>query len=205
MHGLLGVLAAALALGGCQASGEARFEIAPGAFETAFDASRQALREYQFELERVDATEGVITTAPKASAGIATPWHREQSTLGQEFNDLLNQHERAIRIEFVPVPADASQASSGVIRATVFRLQSPGVRPASRTIGSTTTTLDPKLIERGIWAGQLVPSGEDPDLAVRLARRIEVIMSELSVTSLPPAAPSEASAAQREPVSLVAP
>jgi hypothetical protein len=194
MHGLLGLLAAALVLGGCQASGEARFEIAPGAFETAFDASRQALREYQFELERVDATEGVITTAPKASAGIATPWHREQSTLGQEFNDLLNQHERAIRIEFVPVPADASQASSGVIRATVFRLQSPGVRPASRTIGSTTTTLDPKLIERGIWAGQLVPSGEDPDLAVRLARRIEVIMSELSTLASVPAAPSAASA-----------
>ncbi len=194
MHGLLGLLAAALVFGGCQASGEARFEIAPGAFETAFDASRQALREYQFELERVDATEGVITTAPKASAGIATPWHREQSTLGQEFNDLLNQHERAIRIEFVPVPADASQASSGVIRATVFRLQSPGVRPASRAIGSTTTTLDPKLTERGIWAGQLVPSGEDPDLAVRLARRIEVIISELSELSSLRAAASAASA-----------
>lgn len=194
MHGLLGLLAAALVLGGCQASGEARFEIAPGAFETAFDASRQALREYQFELERVDATEGVITTAPKASAGIATPWHREQSTLGHEFNDLLNQHERAIRIEFVPVPSGESQASSGVIRATVFRLQSPGLRPASRAIGSSTTTLDPHLTERGIWAGQLVPSGEDPDLAVRLARRIEVIMSELSTLASVPAAPSAASA-----------
>lgn len=196
---LLALIAAALVLGGCKASGEARFEIAPGAFETAFDASRQALREYQFELERVDAAEGVITTAPKATAGIATPWHREQSTLGQEFDDLLNQHERAIRIEFTLVPAGTEQASSGVVRATVFRLQSPGVRPASRAVGSTTTTIDPKLTERGIWAGQLVPLGEDPQLAVRLARRIEAIMSGMSGMPQASAAPSAVSTVTAEP------
>ncbi len=165
-------------LGGCQASGEARFEIAPGSYERAFDASRQTLREFQFQLERVDSAEGVITTAPRASAGIATPWHAEQSTLSQEFDDLLNQHERSVRIEFAPVPADNAAASTGVVRATVFRLQAPGLRPASRAIGSTTTTTDPALIDRGIWAGQLVPAGEDPKLAARLAKRIEAILAE---------------------------
>ncbi len=185
-------LAAGGSLGGCQASGEARFEIAPGDYERAFDASRQTLREYQFQLERVDAADGVITTAPRASAGIATPWHMEQSSLAQEFDDLLNQHERAVRIEFAPVPADPSVASSGVVRATIFRLQSPGLRPASRAIGSTTTTTDPALIERGVWAGQLVPAGEDPKLAVRLARRIEAILADGARSQTPPGDVTEA-------------
>jgi hypothetical protein len=83
------------------------------------------------------------------------------------------------------VPA-GDVATAGTVRATIYRLQSPGVRPASRAIGSTTTTVDPRLLERGVWAGQLVPWREDDELAVRLARRIEAVMATMAEEATTP-------------------
>ena len=42
-------------------------------FEQAFDAARKVLSSHGFELERVDAVNGVISTAPKSSALPARP------------------------------------------------------------------------------------------------------------------------------------
>ena len=65
-----------------------------------FDLARDVLRDEGFILERVDAQGGVITTRPKTTAGLATPWHSDQSTLSQEIDDLASRQQRTVRITF---------------------------------------------------------------------------------------------------------
>ena len=70
------LLISVLVLSGCATSRPAEFATAPGGYAAAFDAAREVLREFRFELERVDARSGIITTRPKATAGLATLWDR---------------------------------------------------------------------------------------------------------------------------------
>src|SRR5688500_8446844 len=91
-------------LGGCGSSKmlPSTFAVDAGRYGEAFDAAREVLRAARFDIDRVDAGGGVISTEPKRSAGLATPWDREQSTMGQEFEDLLNHQQRTVRITFEP-------------------------------------------------------------------------------------------------------
>lgn len=87
----------------------------------AFDLARDVLREEGFMLDRVDAAAGVITTRPKTTAGVATPWDSEQSSAEQEIDDLANRQQRTVRITFEPVDRPtplATAAASGVAAAT---------------------------------------------------------------------------------------
>ena len=85
----------ALGLGGCAAERtDVTFEVSAGGYARAFDAAKEVLREAGFELDRVDARAGVITTRSKGSAGIATPWVGDESTIEQEFDDLIHQQRR---------------------------------------------------------------------------------------------------------------
>src|SRR5438128_989361 len=74
------------------------------AYAEAFDTARQTLRDTGFILERVDARAGVITTQPKTTAGLLTPWDREQTSFGQDLEDLFQRHQRIVRVEFEPAP-----------------------------------------------------------------------------------------------------
>ena len=148
--------------GGCASDGPSTFDVPEGAYSVAFDGAKDMLREMRFELDRVDARAGVITTHPKASAGFATPWDVEQSTLRQEWSDLLNRHFRIVRIEFTPAlgaqraelgsptaPQGADpdlREHSGPMRATVRvsleRLSRPGWRPSTASIGLSSFAVD---------------------------------------------------------------
>src|SRR5204862_8124944 len=108
-------------------------------YSKAFDATRDLLRSYHFSLERVDAAAGVITTGYKATAGLATPWDREQSGLSQEFEDLLNQQSRRVRVTFRPSvgggdehpieqPFNSNEALVGRVEVIIYRMQTPGLR-----------------------------------------------------------------------------
>src|SRR5262245_10700892 len=93
----LGIMFAAL-LGGCSSpqAADARFEA--GQYVVAFEAAKEALRDFDFSLERVDAAGGVITTRSKSTGGLGTPWDREQSTFGQEVEDLMDRQSRVARV-----------------------------------------------------------------------------------------------------------
>ncbi|MGE3109983.1 MAG: hypothetical protein AB7G11_07205 [Phycisphaerales bacterium] len=80
-------------------------------YAPAFDAARLVLRDMRFDLERIDARVGVISTAPKRTAGLATPWDREQQTAGQELEDLVQHQRRVVRVTFVP--ADPASSATG--------------------------------------------------------------------------------------------
>ena len=74
-------------LGACTGHGSATSETAQvaqgatihvdsGGYGRVFDETRDVLRDLGFILDRVDAQLGVISTLPKGTGGIATPWDR---------------------------------------------------------------------------------------------------------------------------------
>lgn len=159
-------------LGGCAATGTGEFAVAPGAYPAAFDATRDVLRGARFTLERVDAAGGVVTTRDKASPGLAAPWDTEQTTLSQEFSDLLNRQRRRVRVTFES-NEEGAEPTRGRVEVTIYRVQSPGLRVSSRTWQTASFTTDPALSARGINVGSAVPTTRDTYLEARLARAIE--------------------------------
>jgi hypothetical protein len=174
------MLVGAVLLGGCTSSAtSSEFAVGSGRYGVAFDATREVLRDYRFQLERVDAQRGVITTQPKATAGLVAPWDREQSTLGQEAEDLVNNQTRVVRVSFENAAGtgDAPPDPAGLLKArvevTVYRRQTPGLRVPSRAVGMTTVTTDPEAVKQGVGTEYNVAVTQDTRLAVRLAGEIE--------------------------------
>lgn len=189
MFRLTALFGLAFLFAGCAASDPAppTFLVSAGHYAKAFDTARDTLRTMQFELDRVDARAGVITTRPKHSAGIATPWDLEQSTLAQEWEDFTNEQYRSVRILFEPTTgraarsqqSDGSAAASdlrtfsgdltGTIIIVIERKNRPNWRIDTTTIRLSSFARDP------LGGGQaaLVPIARDVRLEGRLAKRIQ--------------------------------
>jgi len=136
-------------------------------YEQVFDAARSVLISYRFPLDRIDARRGVLTTHPKRTNGLASPWDREQSSLGQEFEDLVNEHRRVIRVEL-----DRAQARGDItvrFTAEVLRTHRPNWRVQSESVRLSTHARERDDL------GRLKPGttseiiGLDPELAQRMA------------------------------------
>lgn len=201
----------ALALvGGCAGSKPLppTFEVPPGRYDAAFDASREVLREARFPIDRVDAGAGVISTDPKTSAGLATPWDDEQSSTRDEFEDLFNHQRRLVRITFEPaqpppnLPGTETQLGETAdvpnlrrcegpliarVMVVIEREHRPGRRVETVSIASSTFTRDPALGPRGLGGPYWVPIAQDPALAGRLAAKIQKALAK-GAAAPPPAA-----------------
>lgn len=173
------VLAAIALFGGCAARRDTgpAFDVPAAEYAGAFAAAKDALISARFELDRVDARAGVITTKPKPTSGLATPWDSEQTSLGQEFEDLLNRHYRRARVTFEPADAGALPADlrdSGLptrctVAVTIDRVRRPGWRVETTSIRLSSTSFDPEVGQRGMWPQYAVPIARDDRLARRLA------------------------------------
>lgn len=146
-------------------------EVEGASYEEVFGAMREVIREYRFAINRVDGARGVITTYPKQTLGIGSPWDKEQTTIGQEFEDFANHQEREIRVQF----EEGAQAGS-VVRATievlVYRVHRPNWRVDSQSIRLSTHARSRDIngqIEPGSFRE---PIGQDQQLAHRLANEI---------------------------------
>ncbi len=103
--------------------------------ELVFDAARETLMDYRFALDRVDARRGVITTHPKRTAGIATPWDQEQSGIDQEWEDLLNEQRRVVRVEFDrDEQAEGEPITELRVLVEVIRTHRPGWRVQTESV-----------------------------------------------------------------------
>ena len=172
------IVALAWIVAGCASPSSPQFSVPAGQYARAFDATRDVLRGYRFSLERVDAAAGVVTTAPKGTAGLATPWDAEQSTMAQEVEDLLNQQTRNVRVTFRPAVGagesiDPSAELVGRVEVIVYRMQTPGLRPPSKAISMTSLSVDPVAGRQGLAGQYEVPVAQDSRLAARLAAAIE--------------------------------
>lgn len=195
------LVAAALLLGGCAAdrTGPAELRIEPGGYTAAFDAAREAVLGYGFELDRVDARAGVITSHAKTTGGLATPWDEEQSTARQELEDLINDQQRRVRITFMP-DAGVSPAGPTDLRTTeapllarievaIDRIHKPGWRVEPTSVQQSHRWIDPAMQARGMVPRYEVPFTLDPHLAARIAARIARTADGASVIASGPASP----------------
>jgi len=183
---LLGCVALLAGCAGNPRPSEVRVET--GAYEAAFEAAKASLLEHGFELERVDARAGVLTSRPKATAGLATPWDVEQSSLEHEAEDLLNQHRRTVRVTFAPVVAGEGpiepdenpdidlrplkESMQGRVEVAILRVRRPGWRIEPTSIHQSRRWRDPNLQARGIPGLFEEAFTLDPHLAGRLASDI---------------------------------
>jgi hypothetical protein len=199
----------ALKLGGCASSnvgeGAVAAHVPAGRYVEAFEAARESLVDLGFELDRVDARLGIITSRPKPSVGLASPWDREQSTVEQEFEDLLNrQYRRAVITFHVPdapehsapraqtapgaAPADLREhddALTARVEVVLERFHRPGWRLEPSAMRFSSRSFDPDLRGTGMWPQYTVAFSQDILLARRLAESIDAATRRT-------AAPSEA-------------
>ena len=155
-------------------SGVGMIEIDGASYEEVFAMAREVLSEYRFGINRVDASRGVITTHPKRTTGLASLWDQEQSSLGQEIEDLANQQERTIRVVFER--AQDAVAHDPVVRARVevmvFRVHRPHWRVETESIRFSTHAQS-RDVNGKIEAGEFrEPIGQDIELARRVALEI---------------------------------
>jgi hypothetical protein len=176
---LLPVLAASCA----SAPRTTTVETPAGAYARAFDAAKDELRDAGFELDRVDAREGVITTRPRASAGLWTPWTLDEQSAGDEIDGTFNAERRIVTVRFGPVtPAAAGGPTTDLrtlegpltarVEVAVHRLYRPGRIPESAAIRLTGYFRDDRLWQAGVQPDVTVAHGEDAALAAALAHRI---------------------------------
>lgn len=138
------------------------------AYERAFALARQRLIDYRFAIDRVDAKRGVITTQPKRTNGLASPWDQEQSSVGQEWEDMINEHRRVVRIEF------DRHASEPTMRVTVelLRTHRPNWRVESESVRLSTHARTRDAMGRPEPGSSLERIGLDERFALRIAESI---------------------------------
>jgi hypothetical protein len=210
-------LVATATLAGCAARTEpARFSVDVGAYDRAFIATREVLRDVNFEIERVDATRGVITTKPRPDAGFFTPWTGYQLDAASALEGSLNQQRRRVRVTFVPVADEAAYVGGGgdqdrigsqldevasrgpwiaYVDVGVTRMQTSGLRPPPRAVLMSTVAIDPIEQSQGVATIYEVPVSQDSAMAAAITRRIR---TRLGLEERA-AAPQGAAPAQAEP------
>ena len=188
------LLMVAASVVGCAArQGPTAMDVPAGAYPATFDAVRSVLREARFNLERVDANAGVISTQPKHSAGLMTPWDAEQSSAEQEIEDVLQNQRRVVRVTFEPadegvageeeafgaVTGDLLEAEQPLrmnVRVVVLRDYRPGWQVQTSSVRLSTYTYDPALGRRGMLPDYETAIDEDRALAARLVEAVAARM-----------------------------
>jgi len=151
----------------------------PGDYERVFDAARTVLRDYRFAIDRVDARSGVITTHPKRTAGLATIWDREQSSPAQEWEDLINEQRRVVRVEFDRT--DDGSASARII-VEVLRTHRPNWRVENESVRLSTHARSRNSVGDPEPGSFREPMGLDTELASRLASDIDLRVRDARVS-----------------------
>lgn len=197
---LFGVSLAACVLGagGCSGGGASQprvvevlapppttLEIAPQAYERAFARTLDRLRIRGWIIDRVDAGAGVITTEPRPTAGLLTPFTRVAQTTADEARELVQPTQRRIRVTFRTVrglaPYQAiDDAMTARIEVFEDRLFVPGQRVSPVSIALTSVSSDPQRVARGVDAPMAIPRGRDAKLETTIAN--DLARGDASVT-----------------------
>jgi len=178
----LGVLSAGSLFTGCAShhalsggdgvqgdAGSAVLDLEPEAYQRVFDLARETLRDYRFSIDRVDAKRGVLTTHPKRTNGLASPWDQEQSSLGQEWEDLFNEQRRVVRVDF------DRDATPMTMRVTVelLRTHRPNWRVESESVRLSTHARSRDALGQVEPGSSVELVGLDEQFARRIVESIE--------------------------------
>lgn len=160
------------ALVGCSKSAPpSAFSINSASYAQTFDAAREVLRRYHFELDRVDASAGVITTSPSSSAGFATPWIDHTDMVGGGIESTINDERRIASVLFTE-SATGSATHDVKVFVRVQRVYRPGRRPDATGVRLGSFATDPRLVESGEQPWYAADVRDDDRLAARIAEDI---------------------------------
>ena len=146
-------------------------------YADAFQRAKDALRDFGFELDRVDARAGIITTRTLAGRGAQTG--RTVSGLNASVDATMHRQQRRAVVLFRPREAtefeDLREVTGSVtveVRVEVERVYAPGRRPSPTSVRIGGRTRDGLLEQRGLDPAFAGPSDSDDVLAARLANPI---------------------------------
>lgn len=168
-------------LGSCAApSGPTEVVVPAGQYSEVFQRAKDVLRELEFELDRIDARAGVISTAPRSWSGAATPWIPHASLGSDPIDGLAHFERRMARIEFVPASGgegDVNVANTGGdltarVHVSVERVYRPLRRADPTSIKLSSQAIDPPLLESGIQPTFSSEYRADEALAAKIAQRL---------------------------------
>ncbi|HVZ93026.1 MAG TPA: hypothetical protein VG797_00805 [Phycisphaerales bacterium] len=189
------ILPPLMLIGAC-ASKPAPAPVTGFTFESAeyarvFAAARETLREQEFELERVDAANGVITTRPRGWAGFMTPWIPFGQTGKSTLEGFVQNERRVAKVQFSPVEPQAEGAEVGdvdlreyegsikaEVEVEVDHVERPHKRVSVASARLTSYATDPELVKRGKQPAYAYAAGDDPDQAAHIAELIQKGMKE---------------------------
>jgi hypothetical protein len=146
---------------------DASNEIAAGAYQAAFAAARDVLRDNRFSLERVDAGAGVITT--------------QRSTTMREAVDVVQRRARFVVVSFSPANSGAEPAGdvrdvasplAMTVKVVIERIEVPGWQIPPSSVRLASRTSDPEKAAAELEPLYSVAVGEDAQLAATLAEQI---------------------------------
>lgn len=182
---LLAILLAALS--GCSSTSTSEESVTllvpAGKYTETFQAARDTLRLERFELDRVDAPRGVLTTQPKDAPGIARPWDTRTDSMWQ---DAAAHQLRSIRITFrtpgftgdrdVDDPSidlvEQARDTEMLVQASVERVQRPGRRAQVDSVRMTSQATSPDVDARAMTPRYSVFARGDSRLAAMLRDKI---------------------------------
>jgi hypothetical protein len=92
-----------LVLAGCASSkGPTELAIAPADYSAAFDTAIAAARDEGFIATVLDRRAGLIETEPVNASSILEPWHGDNASAAQAWENTLQHQRRSVRFEFAP-------------------------------------------------------------------------------------------------------
>lgn len=140
-------------------------------YAAAFDVARDVLRDNRFQLDRVDAAAGVITT--------------QRSNGARDAVDVLQRRQRYAIVSFAPAGSPAGTMASAdadlrdgsapldvSVKVIIERIEVPGWRLPGSSIRLSSHSVDPDKVKAELEPLYAVPVGEDADLAAELAGQI---------------------------------
>lgn len=177
-------------LAGCASRpGAALVDVPAGRYSAVFQAAKDVLRDAQFELDRVDAEGGVITTRARGSSGLATPWLPHSAGFSDAVTGLAQRERRRVEVVFSAAgEADQQRETPGSdvarpalppdmplrleVLVTVERVYRPGKRVDATGVRLTSYASDPSMRQDGLEPAFAVESRKDAGLAGVLAEKI---------------------------------
>ena len=165
--------------GGCAATpdltaAELAAPLSADQYPRAFDAARDTLRTEGFNLDRVDARAGIITT--------------QRSSQVWEATDIIQRRQRYAIVRFTPAsePPSAAETTEDLrdyagplamnVEVILERVEVPGWRIGSPSVRLATRTSDPERAQAGLEPLYPVKVRTEPEIADHLRRQIAEAM-----------------------------
>lgn len=146
-------------------------------FDRAIDACQHAARERFFEIDRVDAREGLVQTKPSTSAQWFEPWRRDNTTAGDVARSSLDTYRRVVRFHIQRADTKNPAAGYTIVPQVLVERESLIGRRLTTVTGfrlftATDQTTLSEVRDEGVAPNYWYSVGRDHPLEYQLAKAV---------------------------------